>query len=71
MGNDTGLRFGEQRAHFALWALYKSPLMIGHDLRDFSKQSLSVLLSKASRRPPVLLLFAAAVVQQVTMGACG
>ncbi|KAL4432167.1 hypothetical protein ABPG77_005929 [Micractinium sp. CCAP 211/92] len=46
VGNDTGLRFGEQRAHFALWALYKSPLMIGHDLRDFSKQSLSVLLSK-------------------------
>lgn len=54
VGNDTGLRFGEQRAHFALWSLYKSPLMIGHDLRDFSKQSLSVLLSKA--RPPLLRL---------------
>lgn len=46
VGNDTGLSPGEQRAHFALWSLYKSPLMIGHDLRDFSKASLGVLLSK-------------------------
>lgn len=46
VGNDTGLTHNEQRVHFALWALYKSPLMIGHDLRDFSKASLSILLAK-------------------------
>lgn len=46
VGNDTGLSHAEQRTHFALWALYKSPLMIGHDLRDFSQASLSILLSK-------------------------
>ena len=46
MGNDTGLTHGEQRAHFALWSLYKSPLMIGHDLRNFSAASLSILLSE-------------------------
>ena len=27
-------------------ALYKSPLMIGHDLRDFSESSLKILLAK-------------------------
>ncbi|EFN54618.1 hypothetical protein CHLNCDRAFT_35902 [Chlorella variabilis] len=46
MGNDTGLSHAEQRTHFALWALLKSPLMIGHDLRDFSKTSLGILLAK-------------------------
>lgn len=46
VGNDTGLNHAEQRTHFALWSLYKSPLMIGHDLRDFSPASLSILLSK-------------------------
>ena len=32
MGNGE-LTLGEQRAHFALWSLYKSPLLIGADLR--------------------------------------
>jgi hypothetical protein len=50
VGNDTGLNHAEQRTHFALWALLKSPLMIGHDLRDFSAQSLSILLSKVGLR---------------------
>ena len=50
MGNDTGLSHAEQRTHFALWALLKSPLMIGHDLRDFSKTSLGILLAKVGPR---------------------
>lgn len=29
------LTLGEQRAHFALWALLKSPLLIGADLRTW------------------------------------
>ena len=31
-------------------ALYKSPLMIGHDLRDFSESSLKILLAKVGGR---------------------
>ena len=29
----SGLTYTEQRAHFALWAIIKSPLIIGADLR--------------------------------------
>lgn len=32
----SGLTFTEQRAHFALWAIIKSPLIIGADLRCFT-----------------------------------
>ncbi|KAK9811915.1 hypothetical protein WJX72_012363 [[Myrmecia] bisecta] len=37
------LTYNEERAHFALWALLKSPLLIGADLRTLSKSALSVL----------------------------
>ena len=37
MGNQP-LSLPEQRAHFALWALMKSPLLIGTDLRKASPE---------------------------------
>lgn len=46
MGNGK-LTAGEQRAHFALWALYKSPLLIGADLRRLSPDSLAILKAEA------------------------
>ena len=36
----------EERTHFALWSLFKSPLMIGHDLRGMNHTSLEVLKSE-------------------------
>lgn len=39
------LTIAEQRAHFALWALLKSTMMIGTDLRSISPDSLGVLKS--------------------------
>lgn len=40
------LTHAEERAHFALWALLKSPLLIGADLRVLRAQSLAVLKAK-------------------------
>ena len=45
VGND-GLTLAQQRSHFALWALLKSPLMIGADLRAISKESLAILKNR-------------------------
>ena len=44
VGN-PGLTVNEQRAHFALWALFKSPLFIGADLRSLSKEAKEILLA--------------------------
>lgn len=40
-----GLTAAEERAHFALWAIAKSPLLIGTDLTKISSASLAVLLN--------------------------
>ena len=40
------LTLGEQRAHFALWALLKSPLLVGADLRSLDPDSLAILKAK-------------------------
>lgn len=45
VGN-KGLTENEQRSHFALWSLLKSPLFIGADLRTLSKSALEILLAK-------------------------
>ena len=37
---------GEQRAHFALWAVMKSPLLVGADLRSIHPDSLAILKAK-------------------------
>ena len=44
VGNN-GLTLNEQRAHFALWALLKSPLIASADLRPISKEALTILLA--------------------------
>ena len=41
-----GLKPQEERAHFALWALLKAPLIIGADLRHISNSSLAVLKAR-------------------------
>ena len=33
----------EQRSHFALWSLFKSPLFIGADLRSLSREAKQIL----------------------------
>lgn len=38
--------YQEHKTHFALWALMKSPLMLGHDLRALNDSSLDLLLKK-------------------------
>ncbi len=44
-----GLTAAEERAHFGLWAISKSPLLIGTDLTKISNASLSVLLNPVCR----------------------
>ncbi|KAK9835556.1 hypothetical protein WJX74_002877 [Apatococcus lobatus] len=45
VGN-PGMNIHEQRAHFALWALLKSPLLISADLRSIEQESLDILLAE-------------------------
>ncbi|KAE9376501.1 glycoside hydrolase family 27 protein [Stipitochalara longipes BDJ] len=40
-----GLTTAEERAHFGIWAIAKSPLLIGADLTKISKASLALLLN--------------------------
>ena len=39
----AGLTLAEQRTHFALWCLIKSPLLIGADVRTIAQESLAIL----------------------------
>ena len=41
-----GLTLNEQRSHFALWALLKSPLMVGTDLAKLPPEGFRILLAK-------------------------
>lgn len=40
------LTLNEQRAHFALWALFKTPLMVGTDLAHLAADGYKILLAK-------------------------
>jgi hypothetical protein len=42
VGN-KGLTLAEQRTHFSLWCLIKSPLLIGADVRSIAPESLAIL----------------------------
>ncbi|KAG9231324.1 melibiase [Amylocarpus encephaloides] len=42
-----GMTDEEYKAHFALWAALKSPLMLGNDLREMSAQTLSIINNPA------------------------
>ena len=41
-----GLTAAEERAHFGIWAIAKSPLLIGTDLSKINQASLAVLKNK-------------------------
>ena len=47
-----GLTAAEERAHFGIWAIAKSPLLIGTDLSKISKTSLAILLNKVDPPSP-------------------
>ena len=40
------LTLDEQKTHFALWVIVKSPLLLGMDLRTISNESLDVVKNK-------------------------
>ena len=42
----NGMAAGEDRVHFALWAILASPLMMGNDLRSASKETVEILTNK-------------------------
>ena len=46
-----GLSAEEERAHFGIWGIVKSPLLIGTDLSKISSSSLAVLKNTVSRLP--------------------
>ena len=42
----NGMKVTEDRAHFSLWAMICSPLMLGNDLRNMSAETLEILNNK-------------------------
>lgn len=42
----NGMTAGEDRAHFALWCLFDSPLIMGNDVRTASKETVDILSNK-------------------------
>ncbi len=47
-GGNGVLTTAEERAHFGLWAIVKSPLLIGTDLSKISSSSLAILKNAVS-----------------------
>lgn len=43
----NGMAEHEEKAHFSMWCMLSAPLISGNDLRNMSKQTLSVLTNKA------------------------
>lgn len=43
--NDT-MNFEEQKSHFALWCIMKSPLIIAADLRNINREELEIMKNK-------------------------
>ncbi|MEP6904009.1 MAG: glycoside hydrolase family 27 protein, partial [Actinomycetota bacterium] len=42
----NGMSFGEDRAHFSLWAMLAAPLIAGNDARTMSKETREILTNK-------------------------
>ena len=42
----NGMKAGEDRAHFGMWAMLASPLMLGNDVRTMSQTTLDILGNK-------------------------
>lgn len=38
-----GMSYEEDKAHFTMWCMMNSPLLVGNDLRDMSKETLAIL----------------------------
>ena len=73
-------RLNEQRSHFALWCLMKSPLIIGTDVRKLAPDALRILLNNRLiavnqdalvRLPIVGFATAAGKGMVVVLGWCG
>jgi len=43
---EQGLTMDEQKAHFALWCIMSSPLFLGNDPREMSKDELDLIMNK-------------------------
>ncbi len=43
---DQGLTFEEQKAHFALWCVMSSPLILGNDPRNMTDKELSIITNE-------------------------
>jgi hypothetical protein len=41
-----GMTFNEYKSHFSLWAMLAAPLIAGNDLRNMSRETLTILLNK-------------------------
>jgi len=41
-----GMSYEEDRAHFTMWCMLNSPLLLGNDLRTISKETLSLVTNK-------------------------
>ncbi|MDO3695374.1 glycoside hydrolase family 27 protein [Wenyingzhuangia sp. chi5] len=42
----NGMTAAEDRSHFVMWSMLASPLIMGNDLREMSKETLSTLINK-------------------------
>jgi alpha-galactosidase len=42
----NGMTVSEDRAHFSLWCMLASPLIMGHDLRKATKETIEILTNK-------------------------
>lgn len=42
----NGMTAGEDRAHFVMWSMLASPLMLGNDVRKVNKETLALLTNK-------------------------
>lgn len=45
---EQGLTFEEQKAHFALWCIMSSPLFLGNDPRNMTREEKSIILNKTA-----------------------
>ena len=45
---EQGLTFEEQKAHFALWCIMSSPLILGNDPRNMTEEELKIITNKQS-----------------------
>lgn len=43
---DQGLTYEEQKAHFALWCIMSSPLILGNDPRNMSEEEIALITNK-------------------------